>query len=103
MNKRLFLAFFLLLTGIASIVDWILFSANNKQKPFDFAALKLKYEAHLPAFLRPLFHPPIIITGIYFLFFVVAGLIFLKEQKKGFKILAIFSFLLAFWELFSLM
>lgn len=103
MKIRLVLAFLFLLAGLADITDWMLYCARNREKPFDFAVFKRKYVEHLPGFLKPLYQPPIIITGICFLFFVVAGLIFQKEQKKVFKILAIFSFLLAFWELFSLM
>jgi hypothetical protein len=104
MKKRRIFAFLLLAAGVADILDWMLFSDPVKNnKPFDFELYKEKYIEHLPAFLRPLYQPPIIITSICFLFFIIAGALFLKEQKKPYKYLAVFSFLLAFWELFSLM
>lgn len=103
MKGRLIIAFILFLLCLARIVNWIYFSTRKENENLEMTELNLKYVKTLPAFLQPLFQKPIIDTGICILFLTISGLLLIKEKKKIFFALAILSFVLAFWQLFSLM
>lgn len=103
MKIRLLIAFFLFGVGLARMVDWIIFSTNRKYSDLDWETFKIKYVERLPDFLQPLYKSPVVITTICILVFTVAGVLFLKEKRRSFFVIAIFSFVLAFWQLFSLM
>lgn len=101
MNKLfLFLAFAFYIIGIIIIIDWIVFWQYNYGG--DFNELRAKYIAHFPSFLQNFFNSRY--SALLFVFtFTAAGFIFLKQKYGGYKILAITSFILAFWNLFTLM
>ncbi len=100
----LFLAFTLYIIGIAVIIDWILFCEKNTDLYDDFIGLKAKYINRFPDFIKPFFnlHPQP--AAIFFaLGFIIAGIIFIKQNQRIYKILAITSFLFGAWNLFSIM
>ena len=103
MKKKIILAFILLFLGLSRVVDWIIFSSIKENENMDWTAFKIKYIARLPSFLQPLYQKPIIITVILMICFTVSGLLFINARKKIFFVLGILSFVLAFWQLFSLM
>ncbi len=96
-----FIAFFL---GVWRMADWIIFVTQPEIKDLNFKDVVAKYDAHLPRWILPLFegrsYP---ITLICIVLFTGAGVVFILQKHIGFKILAIVSFILAFWQLFSLM
>jgi len=103
MNKRMIVACLLLLLGVLHVTDWIIFSTNQENEKLDWTSFKSKYIEHLPSFLQPLYENPMIITLLLIICFTVSGLLFIKEKKKIFFVLGILSFILGFWQLFSLM
>ncbi len=103
MKIKLIVAFIFFLVGMVNLVDWILFSVRDENKSMNWEDFKLKYLNRLPAFLQPFYERPILSTSIFIVLFSIAGLIFIKEDRKIFKALGIVSFVLGFWELFSLM
>jgi len=105
MKKLLRLAFVLYTIGILSIVDWIVFWNRNSQLVTkDYTVFKQKYIDHFPEILQPLYllrpEPAIILI---ILFFVFAGIIFLKQYRTIYIVLSITSFAFAMWNIFSLM
>lgn len=105
MKLRIIIAFVLYLIGISKIIDWFVFWENNKELALrNYAQLKLKFISRFPGLIQPLFskHPEPA-TLICFIFFIIAGVILLKEQKYVYKVFAITSFFFALWNLFSLM
>jgi hypothetical protein len=105
MKLRILVAFVLYLIGISKIIDWFVFWENNKELALrDYGQLKLKFISRFPTLMQPLFSKnPEPATVICIIFFIVAGIIFLKDPKFIFKAFAITAFLFAFWNLFSLM
>jgi hypothetical protein len=99
---KLFTAF--LSFGIASsnVVYWLIFWFNNESlaKIYHKDFIN-KYISSFPYFLQPFF--PVYATLICFLLFILSGSIFIKQRKRPYQILAIFSFILSAWMLFSLM
>ena len=75
----------------------------KENEKLNWAEFKIKYNERLPSFLQPLYQKPIIIILILMIFFTVSGLLFINARKKIFFVLGILSFVLAFWQLFSLM
>jgi hypothetical protein len=105
MKLRILLAFMLYLIGISKIIDWFVYWENNKELALrDYGQLKLKFINRFPTLMQPLFsNNPEPATVICIIFFIVAGIIFLKEPKSVFKVFAITAFFFAFWNIFSLM
>ena len=105
MKLKTVTAFGLLAIGLMSVIDWIIFSTRPANEKLDWDTFKIKYIQHLPKWLQPLYANPLISTTILLLLFLASGVLFLKAQKKSklYLILAVFSFVLAFWQLFSLM
>ena len=105
MKLKIIIAFVLYLVGIAKIIDWFIFWEENKEVALrDYAQLKEKFISRFPESLQPLFSKnPEPATVISIIFFLIAGIIFLKERKTVFTVIAITSFFFAFWSLFSLM
>jgi hypothetical protein len=104
MKKLLPLAFILYITGIAGIADWIIFCERNNDLYDDFIDLKAKYINRFPDFTKPFFSLNPQPAAIFFtLGFIMAGIIFIKQNQRIYKILAITSFLFGAWNLFSIM
>lgn len=105
MKLRIIIAFVLYLIGISKIIDWFVFWENNQELALrNYGHLKLKFISRFPSLIQPLFskHPEPA-TLICFIFFIIAGVVLLKEPKYVFKVFAITAFFFAFWNLFSLM
>ncbi|MBA5245741.1 hypothetical protein H1R16_02245 [Marnyiella aurantia] len=101
MNKNyLFPAFVFFIGAVSVLLDWIIFWKKNYQG--DFPELREAYINHFPNFLQPFFNSKLS-TFFFVLACSAAGWIFLKQQHLIYKLLAVSSFLLAFWYLFTLM
>ncbi len=101
MNKpSLILAFVLFLASLLALLDWMIFWEINYQG--DFPELRDAYINHFPNLLQPFFN-----SKFSAFFFILAssaaGWIFLMQQQLIYKLLAVSSILLAFWNLFTLM
>ncbi|RZJ77972.1 MAG: hypothetical protein EOO47_15285 [Flavobacterium sp.] len=99
-NLKFIIASLLLATGISSFVYWFTITA----KDISFEAMKAEYAAVFPSFLQN----TVLHTFVIILILVSAGVLYLQSRTQNrFKIAAtggmILSFLLAFWQLFSLM
>jgi hypothetical protein len=103
MKSKIIIALILLILGLTRVIDWVIFSTKKENESLSWEAFKIKYIEHLPVFLQPLYQKPIIITLILLVCFTIAGLLFIKVKKRIYFILGIISFVLAFWQLFSLM
>ena|SRR5690606_4060711 len=101
MNKNyLFPAFVFFIAAVSVLLDWIIFWKTNYQG--NFQELRNDYLNHFPNFLQPFFNLKFS-TFFFALASAAAGWIFLKQQQLVYKLLAVSSFLLAFWYLFTLM
>ena len=99
-NLKFILASLLLATGISSFIYWFTITA----KDISFDAMKAEYATIFPSFLQN----TILHTFVIILILVTAGVLYLQARMQNkFKIAAtggmILSFLLAFWQLFSIM
>ncbi len=104
MKKLLPLAFILYITGVSVIIDWIIFCERNNDLYGDFIDLKAKYINRFPDFAKPFFSLNPQPAAIFFaLGFIIAGIIFIKQSQRIYKIFAITSFLFGAWNLFSIM
>jgi hypothetical protein len=105
MKIKLIVAFIFLALGVAKIVDWFIFcNQDNNFKTLNFEALKLKYVSRFPEIIKPLFtSKPEMAAVLSMVILTISGLIFLRIKKKGYLVIAILSFFLAFWNLFSIM
>ncbi len=105
MKFKILIAFIFFILGIAKIIDWFIFCDQNRElKNTNYLIFIAKYDNKFPSWLRPLFNTrPELATVISVVLLSIAGIIFLKNKKVVYKVLAITSFVLAFWNLFSLM
>lgn len=103
MKVKIVIAFLLLFSGLAVLTDWIVFASKPENSRLEWNALKEKYVDHFWPFLQPLAQNAVLFTLVCMACFVVAGLIFISRQQRGYFILGIFSFVMAGWQLFSLM
>ena len=103
MKKKIILATSFFLLGSIQITDWIFFAYKGDNEKLNISDLNAKYEERFPPILQLYFHNPVVSTLVCFFLHLTAGLIFINTKKKIFFVLGILSFVLAFWELFSLM
>jgi hypothetical protein len=103
MRKGIVIALLLFLLGVIQLTDWILFSTREENKNLAIMNLNSRYLERFSPVLQSYFRNPIISTLACMLFFATASVLFFREKKKIFWILGIISFILAFWQLFSLM
>jgi hypothetical protein len=99
-NFKFIMASLLLATGISSFIYWFTITA----KDISFEAMKAEYNSAFPAFLQN----SVLQAFLFIVILVSAGVLYLQSRKQNkFRIAAtggmILSFLLAFWQLFSLM
>lgn len=99
-NIKFIIASLLLATGISSFIYWFTITA----KDISFEAMKAEYDAAFPAFLQN----SVLQAFLFIVILVTAGVLYLQTRMQNkFKIAAtggmILSFLLAFWQLFSIM
>ncbi len=102
MRTKILIAFILLLIGLIYLVDWIVFSIQEENEILGWTDFKLKYYKRFPEVLRSLIQTHLFTLLIIFCF-AGAGLIFINEKKRVYFILGLFSFLMAAWQVFSLM
>jgi hypothetical protein len=102
MKTRIIIATLLVLIGAAPMIDWWIFCAKPEFKNLEWAEFKAAYIAHFPETIRPLFASAAA-TWISVLILTIAGLLCFRTPYKFLKALAIICFILAFWNLFSLM
>lgn len=91
--------------GLLDLFYWIYYWNSNEQMAMsNFKQFQLNYFESLPNIIRPLYQTkPQLSAIILCLFFSTAGVIFFKTKSKVLKVLAITAFILAFFELFSIM
>jgi len=99
-NFKFIIASIFLATGSASFIWWFTITTKN----ISFDTMKAEYVAVFPSFLQD----NVLLTFVLIVILVSAGILFLQARRQNkFKIAAtvglILSFLLAFWQLFSLM
>jgi len=100
----IYLAFTLYIIGIAVIIDWFVFCNDNSDLFDDFISLKTKYVNRFPDYIKPFFNRNPQPAAIIFVFtFTIAGIIFIKQKHRIYKILAVTSFFFGAWYLFSIM
>jgi len=102
MKSKILIAFILLLVGLVYVVDWIIFSTREENESMPWEDFKIKYYKRFPEVLRSLIETPLF-TLLIILCFVSAGIIFVNKKQRAYLILGWFSFLMAGWQLFSLM
>ena len=103
-KKTNILALFFYAFGVVYLMDWIIFAERNDDLHDDFPALKAKYVARFPDFLKPLIETnPQPAAIIFTILFSVCGIILVQNRNIILKILGATSFLFAFWNLFSIM
>jgi hypothetical protein len=94
------IAFLLLLLGISEVIRWF----RITERDISFEAMKVEYMTALPNFLQnTMLH-----TFLLILCFTGSALLFLQSRnERGLKFIAkggaVLGFVLAFWQLFSLM
>jgi hypothetical protein len=103
MKTKILIAFILLFIGLVYVVDWIIFSTQSENEKMPWEAFKIKYYKRFPEALQSLLLSYPVLTYFSMFFFGIAGLIFINEKSKVYFILGIFSFVMAGWQLFSLM
>lgn len=102
-KPKLIFAFIFFLVGLWYVVDWIVFSVYYENKGINSRDIPVRYFKRLPLALQPIFQGFILSTCIFILLFSIAGIVFIKEDSKIFKAIGVVSFILGFWQLFSLM
>ena len=104
MNKQNILALFFYTSGILYMLDWIIFVKKNDDLYDDLPTMKAKYVAEFPDAFKPLIEtnpqPAAIIITILF---SLCGIVLIRNKSATFKILGTTSFILAVWNLFSIM
>jgi hypothetical protein len=96
------IALLLFVVALLSIVDWVVFSVKNDSLKFN--EIKAKYVERLPNSIQNYYLENTGLVTLFFLLcFLISGYILIRENNKIFKTIGAISFLLAFWELFSLM
>ena len=106
MKFRIVIALLFYIIGLSKLVDWFIFLGNNKKEleQLEHAQVMERFNARFPDYFTPIFSGyPEPATVISIILFVFSGIIFLKEKKMIYKILAYSSFLFAFWNLFSIL
>jgi hypothetical protein len=104
MKKKNSIALFFYAFGIIYLLDWIIFVEKNDDLYDDFPTMKAKYIARFPDILKPLLETnPQPAAILFTILFSLCGMQFIRNKGIPFKILGATSFLLAFWNLFSIM
>jgi hypothetical protein len=105
MKVKLIAAFLFYVLGLAKIIDWFVFSNQNRElKNRDYELFITKYENKFPNWLQPLFNTaPDLAAVISIVTFTIAGFIFINKKGTLYSILGVTSFIFAFLNLFSLM
>lgn len=107
MKKNLILlviAFFFFLLSIFKIIHWNLFWSNNEVlRKRDYFRFIESYRDEVADYMPQIKRFPHMLEVMSMLILCFAGIIFLKQRNIFYKILAITAFVLAFWNLFSLM
>ena len=89
--------------GLIQVMDWIIFCNQPGNDALSMSELNAKHLDTFPPLLQSYFRYPLVSTLGCMLFFLLAGLLFLRLKKVPYRVVAIFTFVLAFWQLFSLM
>jgi hypothetical protein len=103
MRIKIVIAFLFFFPGLCQLVDWILFSIRTENEKLSMPELHAEYVAHFPSWLQAYFENAVISTLSCMMLFAIASALFITERKKLFLVLGIISFVLALWQLFTLM
>src|SRR5258705_10101482 len=104
MKIKIILALIFYVLGIVRIIDWIIFWDQHKELALKNRNVFItKYVERFPDYIKAVFTSKYQLdTVLSIVLFVTAGLIFLKKKNLFYKVLAITSFVFAFWNLFTL-
>jgi hypothetical protein len=100
----IFIAISFLVISILKIVHWKMFWNNNKvirQKDY-FKFIEL-YRNEVAKYIPKFKQFPLMLEVVSLILLSIAGVILISQKNKLLKFLAIISFILAYWNLFSLM
>lgn len=103
MKRKIIVAIVLFFLSFIQIADWIIFAYKGENENLNIADLNAKYTERFPSILQLYFGNTGISTLVCTLLFITAGLIFITEKGKKYFVAGILSFLMAAWQLFSLM
>ncbi len=107
MRIKILIAFILLFIGLVYVTDWIVFFIQEENKKMPWEEFKLKYVKRFPDFFQPIVKDAKLFTVIFMTCFAVSGLIFINDfvnnNNKAYFIIGLFSFVMAGWQIFSLM
>ncbi len=105
MKIKIIIATLLYTTGFLQLMDWVVYATKNDDLATqDYAQFKRNFVIRFPESIQPLFSTyGNLTTTVLIAFFIIAGVIFLKERKTVLKLIGITAFAFAFWNLFSLM
>jgi uncharacterized membrane protein len=103
MRLRIILAIVLFFLALIQVVDWLIFSIKDENQKLNVFQINAKYIQRFSEPLKSYFHNPAVSTLVCIILFGIVGLLFVNEKRKVFFILGIFSFVLAGWQLFTLM
>lgn len=102
MKLKVNIAILLFIVALVSVIDWVVFSVKNDSLKFN--EIKAKYAERLPNSIQNFYMESTgLVTFFFMLCFLISGIILIRENNKIFKVIGAISFLLSFWELFSLM
>jgi hypothetical protein len=103
MRIKIVIAIFLLALGLIQLIDWIIFAIRTENEKLSASEIHAEYVSHFPVWLQAYFENTVISTLACMFLFAIASVLFITERRKLFLVLGIFSFVLAFWQLFSLL
>ena len=99
--KKIILPIIIMLFGVYTLLDWIIYSTYLSNKGYEFLDIREAYHQRLPELLKPIH--PIGTTFISMGIFILAGLLFIREKTSFGKAAMVMCFIFAFWMLWSLM
>lgn len=101
MGTKLIIAILFFIGGALPVVDWLYYCSVTDNN-LEWAQFKTNYFNRFPSSFH-LFFQYNIITAISIILLTVSGFLFVKTHKKYFQLIGAIAFILAFWQLFSLM
>lgn len=100
----LLIAFFFFFLSIFKIIHWNLFWSNNEEvRKKDYFKFIEMYRDEVAKYIPQYKRFPHMLEVLSIIILCIAGIIFLRQKHITFKFLAVVAFILAFWNLFSLM
>jgi hypothetical protein len=98
------LAFLLYIVGVMKIIHWNAFWSNNEElRKRDYFRFIDKYREEIASYIPQYKQFPHMLEVLSIVLFCISGFISFSQKSTVLKVFGITAFLLAFWNLFSLM